>query len=56
MDNDYALIAESQIMMDIGDGSNLKVVAKAKLENLGHVRSHSQFLNDPSRLEWIKQK
>ena len=56
MDINYAHIAETKIMMDVGDGSNLKVVAKAKLDNLGHVRSHSQFLNDPSHLERTKQK
>ena len=43
-------------MMDVGDGSNLKVAAKAKLDNLGHVRSHSQFVNDISRLERMKKK
>ena len=48
-------ISEIQIMMDVGDGSNLKVVAKAKLDNLGNVRSHSQFVNDPSSLERMKQ-
>ena len=52
----YAHVAERKIMMDVGDGSNLKVVGKAKLDNLGHVRYHSRFVNDPSRLEQMKQK
>ena len=52
----YAHISEIQIMMDVGDGSNLKMAAKANLDNLGHVRCHSQFVNDPSHLERTKQK
>ena len=55
MDINYAHIAERKIMMDVGDGSNLKVAAKAKLDNLGHMISHSQFVNDPSRLGRMKQ-
>ena len=50
MDINYAHISERQIMMDVGDGSNLKVAAKENLDNLGHVRSHYRFVNDPSRL------
>ena len=50
MDINCDHISERQIMMDVGDGSNLKVAAKAKLDNLGHVRSHYRFVNDPSRL------
>ena len=50
MDINYAHITERKIMMDVGDGSNLKMAAKAKLDNLGNMRSHSQFVNDTSRL------
>ena len=50
MDINYAHIAEIKIMMDICDGSNLKVAAKSKIDNLGHVRSHSKFVYDTSRL------
>ena len=55
MDINYAHIAERKIMMDVGDGSNLKVAAKAKLDNLGHMISHSQFVNDTSRLGRMKK-
>ena len=56
MDVNYAHIAERKNMMDDGDVSNLKVAAKAKIDNLGYVRSHSRFVNYPSRLERMKQK
>ena len=55
VDINYAHIAERQIMMNVGDGSNLKVVDKAKLDNLERVISHSRFVNDPSRLGRMKQ-
>ena len=55
MDINYAHIYERKIMMDVGDGSNLKVAAKTNLENLGHVRSHYEFVNDSSRLERMKK-
>ena len=51
----YAHKSESQIMMDVGDGSNLKVTSKAKNDNFWHVRSHSQFVNDPSCLKLMKK-
>ena len=51
----YAHISERKIMMDVGDGSNLKVAAKTNLENLGHVRSHYEFVNDSSHLERMKK-
>ena len=38
------------------NSSNLKVVAKAKIDNIDHVTPHSQFLTDPSRLKRMKQK
>ena len=56
MDINYAHIAERKIMMDVGEGYKLKVAAKAKLDNLGHMRSHSKFINYPSCLERMKQK
>ena len=43
-------------MMDVGDGSNLKVTTNTKVDNLGNVRYHSQFVNDPISLEHMKQK
>jgi hypothetical protein len=43
-------------MDDVGGGVNLKHAAQAKLDNLGQVKSHSTFVNDPMRLERIKQK
>ena len=56
VDINYDHIDERKIIMDIGNGSNLKVVAKAKIDNIDHVIPHSQFLNDPSRLKRMKKK
>ena len=56
MNIDYANIVERRIMDDVGDSVNLKQAAKARLDNLGHVKSHSQWANDPRRLERMRDK
>ena len=40
-------------MQDVGNGVNLKQAAQARLDNLGQVKSHSCFVNDPKRLKRI---
>ena len=53
---EYHQVLEEKIMADIGDGVNLKHVARARLENLGHVKLHSLFVNDPQCLNCINQR
>ena len=42
-------------MADVGDGINSKQAARERLDNLGHVKSHSCFVNDPERLNHTNQ-
>ena len=46
----YQQVLDDNIMADVGDVVNLKHAARAKLDNLGHVQSHSFFLNYIERL------
>ena len=43
-------------MADVGDGENLKQAARARLYNIGHVKSHSCFVNDPERINRMNQR
>ena len=38
---DYQRVLEGNIMEDVGDGVNLKQAARERLDNLGHIKSHS---------------
>ena len=53
---DYQGVIEGNIMADVGDGVNLKQSAMARLDNLGHVKSHSWFVNDLERLNHMNQR
>ena len=56
MREDYQQVLEVNIMADVGDRVKLKQAARARLENLGHVKSHSCFVNDTERLNRMNQK
>ena len=47
MSMEYQRILDGNIIADVGDGLNLKQAARARLDNLGNVKSHSCFVNDP---------
>ena len=53
---DYQLVLEGNIMADVGDGVKLKQAARARLDNLGHVKLHSCFVHDPEHLNCINQR
>ena len=53
---DYQRVLQGNIMTDVGDGVNLKQAAKARIDNLGHVKLHSCFVNDPERLNCTNQR
>ena len=53
---DYQRVLEGNIMADVGDGVNLKHAARARLDNLGHVKSYSFFVNDLERLNRMNQR
>ena len=53
---DYQRVLEGNIMADVGDGVNLKQAARARLDNLGHVKSHACFVNDPERINLMNQR
>ena len=43
-------------MAGVVDGVNLKLAARARLDNLGNVKSHSCFVNDLERLNCMSQQ
>ena len=43
-------------MQDVVNGVNLKQAAQARLDNLGQIKSHSCFVNDPKRLKRIQDR
>ncbi|KAL7528028.1 LOW QUALITY PROTEIN: hypothetical protein ACHAXR_004391, partial [Thalassiosira sp. AJA248-18] len=53
---DYHHVVERSLMDDVGGNVNLKHAAQAKLDNLGQVKSHSTFVNDPKRQERAKER
>jgi len=53
---DYHYVLEADIMQDVGNGVNLKQAAQARLDNLGQIKSHSCFVNDPKRLKRIQDR
>ena len=53
---EYQRVLDGNIMADVGDGLNLKQAARARLDNLGHVKSHSCFVNAPERLNHTNQR
>ena len=56
MHMDYQQVLEGNIMKDVGDGVKLKQAARARIENLGRVKSHSCFVNDPEHLNNTNQR
>ena len=52
----YQPVLKGDIMADVGDGVNLKQAARERLDNLGHVKSHSCFVNEPERLDRMNQR
>ena len=50
----YQRVLEGNIKADVDDVVNLKQAARARIDNLGHVKLHSCFVNDPDRLNRIK--
>ena len=52
----YQRVLEGNIMVDVGDGVKLKQADRARLDKLGHVKSHSCFVNDPERLNCMNQR
>ena len=53
---DYQRVLDGNIMADVGDGVKQKQAARARLDNLGHVQSHSCFVNYPERLNCRNQR
>ena len=52
----YQQVLDGNIMADVGDVVNLKQASRSRLDNLGHVKSHSCFLNYPERLNRRNQR
>ena len=52
----YQRVLEGNIMADVDDVVNLKQAARARIDNLGHVKLHSCFVNDRERLNKINQR
>ena len=52
---DYKNVLESSIMDNIPE-NKLLYAARSKLDNVGAIKSHSAIVNDPVRIERIKEK
>ena len=44
------------ILEDVVNRVNFKQAARSRLDNLGHVKSHSCFVNDPELLNCMNQR
>lgn len=53
---DYPLLMQGSLMADVNEGTSLQKAAQLRLDNLGQVKAHSQFINDPERLDRLEQK
>jgi len=54
---DPASKARSLLMADVNEGgAALRKASRRKLDNLGLIKSHSQFINNPERLEKMKAR
>ena len=56
MNVQYNYTVERRIMDDVSNGVNLKQAAKARLDNIGHVKAHCEFVNDHKRMYKMKQR
>ena len=52
----YHNVLESNVFKNVGNGGNKLHAAKARLNNLGCVKSHSCFVNNSERLDRMKKK
>mmetsp|Transcript_38277 Transcript_38277/g.92335 ORF Transcript_38277/g.92335 Transcript_38277/m.92335 type:complete len:351 (-) Transcript_38277:10-1062(-) len=55
-DLNYALKQQGTLMEDIGSGTCQRRAAQCRLDHLGQVKSHPQFVNDPRRLVAHRQR
>lgn len=53
---DYHLRMQGTIMGDVMEGVPLEKAAQVRLDNLGQVKSRSQFINDPRRLNALRDR
>lgn len=57
LEMDPASKAWSLLMMNINEGgAALRKAARRRLDNIGLIKSHSQFINNPERLEKMKAR
>ena len=56
MEVDYASKVEVDVMNDVHVGHSKKKAASVRLDNLGQIKSHSCFVNNPERMERLKTK
>ena len=43
-------------MEDLNEGISLQRAAQVRLDNIGHIRNMSQFINSPSRVDRMEQR
>ena len=53
---EYHNILESNVLKSVGNGGNNLYAARARLDNLGCVKSHYCFVNNPERLDRLKKR
>jgi hypothetical protein len=53
---DYHLEMQGNLMADVNAGVPLEKAAQVRLDNLGQIKSRSCFINDPGRLERLRQR
>ena len=54
VDNAYKV--QGDIMQAVGDGINLKQAVSSRLNNIGNIKAHSAFVNDPKSLQRMQEK
>ena len=53
---DYHLKIQGDMMADLNEGVPLQKAAQVMLDNLGQVKSHSNFSNHPGRLDHLRNR
>ena len=52
----YHNVLESNVLKSVGNGGNKLYAARARLDNLGSVKSHCCFVNNPERLDRMRKR
>jgi type II secretory pathway component PulJ len=56
MDIEYTKKVQGTLMRDISEGVPREQAARVRLDNVAQIKHHSQFINDPARIERLEMR